>query len=204
MHWEGHLTSDSSVYSLPQLLLTQKNVTVSPKWRTPRTDSPGPPNVGLKLGAVSLGFSLSLPFFILFLHFVSRFQTRNIPPGDYMSITCWNVERSLMFSLEVFFFFGYLSVRSCPREDASFPLRIGASHIVNHQHQSILIFTSFTHGSPISFANGVVTGIYPLEEQTATVEETKVRESDKYGLITWECLSTHTHTIVFVNLGDIP
>lgn len=73
-------------------------------WRTQRTDSAGPPNVGLKLGAVSLGFSLSLPFFILFLHFVSCFQTRKIPPGDYMSITCWNVERSLMFSLEGFFF----------------------------------------------------------------------------------------------------
>lgn len=103
-----------------------------------------------------------------------------------------------MFSLEFFFFFGYLSVRSCPREDASFPLRIGASHIVNHQHQSILIFTSFTHGSPISFAKGVVTGIYPPEEQTATVEETKVSENNKYVLITWECLSTATHMLGFM------
>lgn len=74
-------------------------------------------------------------------------------------------------------------MRSGPGEDASIPLRIDASHIVNHQHQSLLIFT---HGSPISFANGVVTGIYPPEEQTATVEETKVGENDKYVLITWE------------------
>lgn len=83
-----------------------------------------------------------------------------------------------MFSLEGLFF-GYLSVRSGPGEDASVPLRIDASHIVNHQHQSVLIFSSFTHGSPVSFTS-------PPEEQTATVEETEVGENDKYVLITWE------------------
>lgn len=82
-----------------------------------------------------------------------------------------------------FFFFRYLSVRSCPGEDASVPLRIGTGHIVNHQHQSGLIFASFTHGSPISFANGAVTGIYPAEEQNTSVEETLVGENGKYVLI---------------------
>lgn len=91
-----------------------------------------------------------------------------------------------MFSLEGLFF-RYLSVRSGPGEDASVLLRIDASHIVNHQHQSVLIFASFTHGSPISFTSAP-------EEQTATVEETEVGENNKYVLIFFIPLGFYSET----------
>lgn len=179
---ESHFTSDwvmpTAAFIRFHSHFWQKNMsqyllTENPKDRFCRTTQCWPKALSRFSGVFSFtAFLYSFPSFCLL------FPNPQHPFGWLHEHNLLKCGKGLMFSLEGLFF-RYLSVRSGPGEDARVPLRIDASHIVNHQHQSVLIFASFTHGNPISFAN-------PPEEQSATVEETEVGENDKYVLITWE------------------
>lgn len=150
----------------------------------PKDRSVGPPNIALKLEVITPGFFLSRAF-ILSLHFVSRFQTRSIPQDGYMSITRWNVERVLMFSLGGFrITFSEIAARGRTTRESRLPSAPAASLIIIIRDSSL---------NPILFAKDGWRALGHQRKENATVEKTNARQNN-----------THTNQGVFsVRRGNV-